>query len=228
MKRVLFLLACFISLALSTAAVAFSQSSMLSAQNPLSTKKNTLSLSLSMRSYFDGSPFWQQPYPGPFLSWMNLGFGMQYSRMLDGRHGIGCSALASTMQYFGSNLKKGDTFERALLSIDAFYQYQVLVKEKIELFLTVGPNFRYGFESVLVARLGREPFVENYDYRDFGLSIGIRASRIYLRHLVISPEIRSTTYLYRYGRHHIRFNDLFPNRPTIQMLTYQLGVGIRF
>lgn len=192
------------------------------------SKKNTLGLILSMREYFDGSPFWQPRYPRVILRWMNLGLGLQYSRKLHERHGFGLSVTAASIHYFSSDLKRGDTFERGILSFDAFYQVRILHRKNTECSAIVGPNYRYGFETVLAYTDGHNVLLTNYDLGDIGFSIGIRLSQSILRNLILSPEIRFTSYVYRHARHQPRYTTEFPNRPTRHMLTLQLGLGYRF
>jgi hypothetical protein len=211
-----------------TAAVAVCQQVEANGNTIERSKNNTLGLNLSTRAYLDGSPLWQPKYPGVLLRWMNLGLGVQYSRELGKRHGFGLSLMGNTIHYFSTRLGYGDTFERAVMSADLFYQFRFASSRNCGFFATVGPNFRYGFESVYLYTFGIEPITYDYDLKDFGITFGTRASRTIVKKLLFSPELRFTTYLYRYAPHQFRYPTEFLNRPTRSMLTLQVGLGYQF
>jgi hypothetical protein len=160
---------------------------------------------------------------------LNLAVGIEYARRLDRKNGLLASVTFVPLIYaFGDKERfGGDVVYRTLYLMALSYRRRLLAVDALSVDGFLGVNFRAGHESVLLAVYGREAVYHSYPLRDWGLSAGCRGSYALHPRLELGAQLKMTTYLIRYGK--LRDDPFdFPNRPTRNMLTLQLGLGYRW
>ena len=191
-------------------------------------RHNTISILLSSHDFFDGSPIVQRPTSGT-IGWMNLAFGVEYARQLDEKNGlIISSTICNINNLYGPYPRRtGDLNFRVAYFIESCYQRQLLRNRHNSLAAIAGVNFRIGDENILLSRPFNDVNSYSYALRDVGITAGARATKDLISNFVITGELKFTQYIYRHAKHQPLVVE-FPNRPTSNMLTLQLGIGYRF
>ncbi len=214
------------------------------AQSAMPTKKNTIEVFFPVSHFFDGTNtnwgLWAERrsnyyYDANFnlVSFdqeykLPATLGIQYLRRITPNSRLSASAQWYGRGYnYGKDKVSGEVVERIYSTFSVGYLHALYGKHKFHLEALAGINFRNGYETVHIYYPNWfEARSESLEFRDWGLSAGLRAAFDLPWHLVFSIEAKYTRFVFLSDGGVDFFGD--HKDPTPNTLTYQIALGYRF
>lgn len=199
------------------------------------TKKNQFEIFVPICHFFDGSNTnWgllvdEKNRNGEIIGKeLPATVGLQYSRAININHGIRLSAYHYGINYTRPNnaFAVGEVNQRMYTMFIAGYSYRLLSYSSLDILVLADLNYRTGHERITVVPFNFHSGMASAIHNDLGLSLGTRLQQHLVWGFLLSLEAKYTRMLYLYDSYADYYN--LNQKPTTNILTFQLGLGYRF
>lgn len=205
-------------------------------------RKNSFELFLPVSHFFDGSlTNWTifvpkvklRRYPdgrvsARYYTGLPSTFGASYIRNVGKKTDLCLSATSYSIEHPNEMPAPGETTYRlyGLFSAESLREFLYIPRWRLRAQALGAAEFRLGREMIVLLSNRVEQIEEDLEYRDWGLSAGLRLTHALSNRFFLAAEARYSRFIFLYYKE--EYPDPDDEYPTPHALTLKYSIGVRF